>query len=307
VDTTILLALLAGAGIFLAFHGLTAPRTVRLERPGPDKGPMARLQARLDAAELPVTAREFVTLYAVLAAVVAGVGLFLGAPALALAGLVVVPALLWQRFEARRDDFRQKYDGTLAETVQLLREGFSATGALRDALGHVVRNGPDPAAADFREVWRGQATGLDLEEAFAPIVERRRNPFLRMVAEALALKASEGGDVGEVLLGLERMIRGQVILRREIAAKQSQARMESTVVSLAPLGFFLAMKLLPWMRTYESGFYRTGLGQIALAVVVVFSMMAFFLARRLAVRGLTMEVKEIAPPVQPQIAWEVTP
>ncbi len=304
MDVNVILALLGAAGVFLAFNGLTAPRTVRLEKPSSDEGLMAKLQARLDAAELPVTAREFVTLYAVLAFAMAGVGLFLGAPALALAGLIVGPALLWQRYEARRDDFRQKYDQSLAETVQLLREGFSATGALRDALDHTVRNGPDPAAADFREVWRGQATGLDLEEAFAPVVERRRNPFLRMVAEALALKASEGGDVGEILLGLERMIRGQVILRREIAAKQSQARMESTVVSLAPIGFFLAMKLLPWMRTYESGFYRTPLGQIALAVVIVFSMLAFFLARRLAVRGLTMEVKEIAPAVRPQVVWE---
>ncbi|MEE8391272.1 MAG: type II secretion system F family protein [Anaerolineae bacterium] len=304
MNANVILALLGAAGVFLAFNGLTAPRTVRLEKPSSDEGLMAKLQARLDAAELPVTAREFVTLYAVLAFAMAGVGLFLGAPALALAGLIVVPALLWQRYEARRDDFRQKYDQSLAETVQLLREGFSATGALRDALDHTVRNGPDPAAADFREVWRGQATGLDLEEAFAPVVERRRNPFLRMVAEALALKASEGGDVGEILLGLERMIRGQVILRREIAAKQSQARMESTVVSLAPIGFFLAMKLLPWMRTYESGFYRTPLGQIALAVVIVFSMLAFFLARRLAVRGLTMEVKEIAPAVRPQVVWE---
>ncbi len=304
MDTSVILALLGAAGVFLAFNSLTAPRTVRLEKPSSDEGLMARLQARLDAAELPVTAREFVTLYTVLALSMAGVGALLGAPALALAGLIVVPALLWQRYEARRDDFRQKYDQSLAETVQLLREGFSATGALRDALDHTVRNGPDPAAADFREVWRGQATGLDLEEAFAPIVERRRNPFLRMVAEALALKASEGGNIGEVLLGLERMIRGQVILRREIAAKQSQARMESTVVSLAPIGFFLAMKLLPWMRTYESGFYRTTLGQIALAVVIVFSMLAFFMARRLAVRGLTMEVKEIAPAVRPQVVWE---
>ena len=304
MDANVILALLGAAGVFLAFNGLTAPRTVRLEKPSSDGGPMSKLQARLDAAELPVTAREFVTLYLVLAFAMAGVGLFLGAPALALAGLIVVPALLWQRYEARRDDFRQKYDQSLAETVQLLREGFSATGALRDALDHTVRNGPDPAAADFREVWRGQATGLDLEEAFAPVVERRRNPFLRMVAEALALKASEGGDVGEILLGLERMIRGQVILRREIAAKQSQARMESTVVSLAPIGFFLAMKLLPWMRTYEQGFYRTPLGQIALAVVIVFSMLAFFMARRLAVRGLTMEVKEIVPAVRPQVVWE---
>ncbi len=299
MSTTMILALLAGAGVFLAFNGITAPRVVRLERPRPEKGPLGRLQAQLDAAELPVSAGEFLTLYLVLAAVAAGAALFLGAPALALAGLIVVPALLWQRYESQRDDFLQRYNASLSDCVMLLREGFSATGSLRDALDHTVHNGSDPAAADFREVWAAQSTGKQMTEAFEPVVERRHNPFLRMVAEALALKASEGGDVNEVLEGLENMIRGQVYLRREINAKQAQARLESIVVSLAPVGFFLAMKLLPWMREYESGFYSSFLGQIVLAVVIVFSMLAFFLARRLAVRGLTMDVEEVAPAIQP--------
>jgi tight adherence protein B len=294
MNANFLLAMLAGAGVFLAINGLTAPPRVRLSSPDPAKGPMGRLQARLDAAELPIGAGEFLSIALGLALVVAAVAVFLGAPVLALAGVIVVPALLWQRLEARRDAARQAYNGSLGEAVQLLREGFSSTGALRDALDHVVRNGPDPAAADFREVWRSRATGMSLEESFAPIVERRRNPFLRMVAEALTLKASQGGNVGKVLLGLETMIREQVILRREINAKQSQARMESVIISLAPIGFFLVMKIVPWMRDYEQGFYSTLLGQIALLVVIIFSMVAFFISQRIAVRGLTMEVKEVA-------------
>jgi Flp pilus assembly protein TadB len=289
----VIFALLAAAGAFLAFHGLVAPRVVRLD--APQKGLGKQLQARLDAAELPVTAREFTTLYVTLTAGVALMAVVLGTPALALAGAVIVPALLWQRFEARRDHFRQEYDESLAEVVQLLREGFAATGAMRDALHHVVRNGSAPAGADFAEVWNAQATGEGLEQAFAPIVERRRNPYLRMVAEALALKASEGGSAGEVLLGLETMIREQVILKREIAARQSQARMEAIIVSLAPIGFFLAVKILPWMRGYEGGFYSTALGQIVLAIAVVFSMLTYFLSRRLANSGLTLEVEEVAP------------
>jgi Flp pilus assembly protein TadB len=228
------------------------------------------------------------------ALVVAGLAVLMGAPALALAGVVIAPTLLWQRYEGRRDRFRQEYDESLAECAQLLREGFAATGALRDALDHVVRHGPDPAAADFREAWAAHATGTPLEDAWTPIVGRRRNPFLRMVVEALTLKESEGGDAGEVLLGLETMIRDQVALKREIVARQATARLESTIVSVAPLGFFAAIKILPWMRAYEAGFYSSSLGQLVLALAVVFSLIAFALARRFAMRGLTLEVKETA-------------
>ena len=95
---------------------------------------MSRLQARLDAAELPVTAREFTSIYVVLIVVAIVLAFILQAPILILAGAIIGPAILWQRYESQRDKFRQAYDESLAEATQLLREGFSATGALPDAL-----------------------------------------------------------------------------------------------------------------------------------------------------------------------------
>lgn len=294
MEMPLVLALLAGAGVFLAFSGMVIPRSVRLARPGSEKSPLGRLQARLDAAEMPVSAREFVSVYVGIIAVSILLALVLAAPIFVLVGAILGPVILWQRYEGQRDKFRQAYDESLAESVQLLREGFSATGILRDAIDHVVRNGPDPAAADFREVWAGMATGKSLEESFDPVVERRNNAYLRLVAEALALKATEGGSARDVLLGLETMIRDQVMLKREVLAKQSQARLESTIVSLAPWGFFLALKLLPWMHEYEGGFFSTLLGQMTLVGAAIFSMLSFFMSRRISMRGMSLEVKEVS-------------
>jgi Flp pilus assembly protein TadB len=255
---------------------------------------MARLQSRLEAAEMPISAREFLSTCLIAALVCAVAALLLGAPALAVAGVTIAPALIWQRFESQRDAFRQAYDESLAECVQLLREGFSAAGALEHALEHAARNGADPAAADLRDVHRAKLVGTPLGEAFAGVLGRRHNPYLRMVAEVLTLKSTEGGSAGDVLLGLETMVREQVALRREILAKQAQSRIESMIVSLAPFGFFLVMKVMPWMREYENGFYASPIGQLVLTLAVVFSGLSFFLARRIANRGLTLEIKEVA-------------
>ncbi len=287
-----LLALLGAGGILLIFSGLVMPRQVKLAQPQEPRG-LKSLQARLTAAELPVTAREFINICLIVAALFAVAAIVLGAPAFAIAGVTIGPALIWQRYEAQRDKFRQAYDESLSECLQLLREGFAATGALNSALQHTAKNGPDPAAADFRHVSTSLDTGIELSTAFNEMITRRRNPYLRMVAEALNLKKTQGGSMSEILLGLETMVRDQVALRREIAAKQSQARLESMVISLAPIGFFALMKIVPWMRDYEGGFYSTLLGQIALTVVMIFAAVAFFMARRLATRGLTLEVKEM--------------
>lgn len=284
-------ALVAASGVYLAFAALVFPPAVRLATRR--ESPLERLQQRLDAAELPITAREFVLTAGGGTAAVALLAFFLGTPILAAVGCALVPLLLWQSLEGQRDTFRRAYAESLAEVVSLLREGFAATGSMRDAFHNAIDNGPDPAAADFRTAWERHELGETLEEAFGPILDRRRDPYLNMVAEALTLKNQQGGNAGEVLLGLETMIREQTVLRREIAAKQAQARLESTIVSLAPLGFFLLLKLLPWMREYERGFYATSLGQGVLLVALVFSIIAYVLSRRIATQGLNLEVKEI--------------
>lgn len=290
-NSLLLPALMGAAGVFLAYAGLVFPPSLRLQRAG--GGPLAALQRRLDAAELPIAASEFALTVGGVALVMGVVGLALGAPALAAAGAVLAPLLLWQQLEAKRDQFREAYADSLAEVVSLLREGFAATGALRDAFFNAIENGPDPAAADFRDAWTRHDLGEELDDAFAPVLARRRDPYLSMVAEALTLKQQQGGNAGEVLLGLELMIRDQTALRKEIAAKQSQARIEATIVSLAPVGFFLLLKVLPWMRGYEQGFYSTALGQGVLLGALVFSVLAYVLSRRLATKGLTLEVKEV--------------
>ncbi len=293
MDFVTICALIAAAGAFLLVNALLSPRRVRLEQPAEVKG-LRGLQVRLEAAELPITAKEFLAACGGVAVIASVAALLLNAPALILAGIIIGPILVWMRLEGQRDKFRLAYDQSLAECVQLLREGFAATGALRDAIDHAARNGLDPAAADFREVWSAHVSGLEWGEAFAPVTLRRRNPYLRMVAEALSLKAKEGGQIGEVLIGLETMIREQVALRKEITAKQAESRIESIIVSLAPIGFFLGMKLVPMLQRYEGGFYTTVGGQLALVIVVLLSVAAFTLARWLAGRGLTLDVKEVA-------------
>jgi tight adherence protein B len=298
MDGTILIPALVGAsGVYLTFAALAFPPTVRLVKT--EQTPLRRLQARLDAAELSMSAQEFVMLSLGGGLAVTVMALFLHVPALSVAGFVLAPLLLWQRLASQQQAFRRAYAQSLAEVVSLLREGFSATGSLADAFRNAVENGPDPAAADFREVWDRRQLGTELASAFAVVQARRRNPYLNMVAEALTLKSEQGGDAGQVLLGLETMIREQVALLKEIAAKQAQARLESIIVSLAPLGFFLLIKVLPWMREYENGFYATLPGQMVVLVAVVFSIIAYVLSQRIAGRGLDLEVKETTGVVQP--------
>jgi Flp pilus assembly protein TadB len=291
MDGTILIpALVGAAGVYLAFAALAFPPNVRLAKT--EQTPLRRLQARLDAAELSMAAQEFVLLSLGGGLLITGVALFLHVPALSAAGFVLTPLLLWQRLASQQQAFRRAYAVSLAEIVSLLREGFSATGSLADAFRNATENGPDPAAADFRTVWDRRQLGTELAAAFAVVQARRRNPYLNMVAEALTIKSEQGGNAGKVLLGLETMIREQVAILKEISAKQAQARLEALIISLAPLGFFLLIKVLPWMRDYENGFYSTLPGQIVVAVAVVFSIIAYVLSQRIAGRGLDLEIKE---------------
>ena len=114
MSVTHILALVAAAGAFLAVYALLAPRRIKLEQPTESRG-LRQFQARLDAAELPITAREFLGACGGVTVIAIAAALLLNAPALILAGVIIGPILVWMRLEAQRDERGQ----TRYEKVEL--------------------------------------------------------------------------------------------------------------------------------------------------------------------------------------------
>ena len=288
----LVLSVIGGAGIWLAYRSLAARRRVRLtqdleeieDRPDTLAG---QLQARLDQAELEISAREFATVSGTLGAVAAaGAFLVTGTVALIPVALVLAPVMYWSQLESRREKRVRAYRDALADGVDIVKEAFGVTPVVQSGIRAVAENGPPALQADFRQILTLLHQGASLEEATEWAAQRRRDPFFDMVREALVLREAEGGSIGQVLASISKLMREQGRIYRKMVAQQTQARLEAMVVCVAPLALFILVKVT--MPEYAGPFYATPAGQLVLVVVAILDLLAYFLSKRISSSGMEL-------------------
>ncbi|HOU12796.1 MAG TPA: type II secretion system F family protein [Anaerolineae bacterium] len=287
--TTWLFAALAGAGVLLAWIGATTRAYVRLV-PVDQRGMLARLNARLQAADIPLSAREFLlTGLGIGAALAGGVLVILGPTILAGVVICIGPVIYWQVWAAKQERFKRDYVNALSQAIETLLRSYSANPNLNAALQEATPYMREPVRNDFVQVVTALQTRATLSDAIYQVAERRHNPYFDMLAEALAVREQQGGKLKTVLEGLQSLLRGVIQIQNEIRARQTQPKLEGTIVAIAPFVFLVLLKLA--LRDYEGGFYATLEGQIVLAVAIVFSGVAYLLAQKIAKAGLDLEAQ----------------
>lgn len=286
-STVWILAALAGAGVLLAWIGATTRPFVRVA-PADRQGLLARLDARLQAADIPLTSREFLlTGLAIGAALAGGALAILGPTVLSAVVLLVGPVVYWQVWTAKQERYRRDYILALDKAIETLLRAYSANPNLNAALQEATPYMLEPVRSDFVQVVTALQTGTTISDAVYQVAERRRSPYFDMLAEALAVREQQGGKLKGVLQGLQSLMHGVIQIQNEVRARQTQPKLEGTIVAVAPFGFLVLLKLV--MAQYEGGFYATLEGQIVLAVAIVFSGLAYLLSQRIAKAGLDLE------------------
>jgi Flp pilus assembly protein TadB len=282
-------AALAGAGVLLAWIGATTRPFVRVAAPD-RRGPLTQLEGRLQAADIPLSAREFLLAGLGIGLAVAGGSLVvLGPTVLSGVVLLVGPVAYWQVWVAKQERYRRDYVAALDKAIETLLRSYSANPNLNAALQEATPYMLEPVRSGFVQVVTALQTGSSISDAVYQAAERRRDPYFDMLAEALAVREQQGGQLKGVLQGLQRLMHGVIRIQDEVRARQTQPKLEGTIVAAAPFVFLVLLKLV--MGDYEGGFYATLEGQMVLAVAIVFSGAAYLLSQRIAKAGLDLEAQ----------------
>ena len=280
---------LVGAG--LAWSGAVR-QEVRLRRSALRRSPLERLDAYLEAHDVPLSGAEFLRTGAILGVVLAVVlTVLLGPTILTFVAVPLGVVAYWSYLIARAERFEEEYLQALVEMVGSLQLAYAVNPNLRAALKEIVSYVPKIVRGDLKRVVAAINTGTPLSEALEAWQERRRgNPYVGQLVESLTLREVHGGSLRAVLEGLDDLMRGLLDIQREIKAKQSSPRTEGLIVALAPFGFLLGIVIL--MAEYEGGFYRTLAGQVVLAVALLLSGASYWLSQRIAQMGMQITAWE---------------
>src|SRR5207302_1725849 len=114
----------------------------------------------------------------------------------------------------------------------------------RVALGLVAREMPDPVGTEFGILLDEINFGLDQRIAVDNLYERVGQDDLSFVSIAINIQSQTGGNLGEVLSRLSRLLRNRLKLRLKIRAMTSEGRLSGVFLSATPFVLFLIINLI---------------------------------------------------------------
>src|ERR671924_1245734 len=140
----------------------------------------------------------------------------------------------------RQRQFGAQFPDALDMIVRSLRAGHPVP----IAITMVAREMPDPIGSEFGIVADEITYGIDLEAALRNLYFRIGQDDLPLFVTAVAIQGSTGGNLGEILDNLSRVIRERFKMRRKIRALAAEGRASALILSSLPIAMFLIVQLV---------------------------------------------------------------
>ena len=203
----------------------------------------ANLARAIARADLKIKVSEYLAIWAgaIVGLPLLFVVLSLGLPALrnpiallvaALIGFMLPRFWLGRRKSGRLNAFNKQ----LPDTITLLANALRAGSSFLQAIELVVRESRPPVSTEFGRVIREVNLGLPFEQALENMVRRVRSDDLELMATAISIQHTVGGNLAEILDSIAYTIRERVRIKGEIKTLTAQQRLSGYVVGFLPIG-----------------------------------------------------------------------
>ena len=108
----------------------------------------------------------------------------------------------------------------------------------------VARELPDPVGSEFGLIADEITYGSDLEAAMRNMQFRVGQEDLPLFVTSIAIQASTGGNLSQILENLSRVIRERFKMRRKIKGLSAEGRASAMILNLTPLAVFMIVNLI---------------------------------------------------------------
>ena len=197
-------------------------------------GPLRRL---LLHSGLRITVTKFAALLIVLCGgllvtlkLVLGLSTEVSLPIAAVLG-IALPLQIVRMIRSRR---QKKFAEQLPEALDVIVRGLRSGHPVSVAFSLVGRELPDPVGSEFGIAIDEMTYGLDMTRAMRNLGGRVGIPDMQLLVTAVALQATSGGNLGEVLSNLSRLLRDRFQLRRKVRALSAEARFSAIGLAVIP-------------------------------------------------------------------------
>ena len=200
----------------------------------------------------------------------------------ALIGFMIPRMWLGRRKSSRLNAFNKN----LPDTITLIANALRAGSSFLQAIELVVRESRPPISTEFGRVIREVNLGLPFEQALENMVRRVKSDDLELMATAISIQHTVGGNLAEILDSIAFTIRERVRIKGEIKTLTAQQRLSGYVVGFLPIGlagfiFVAAPKFFDPMFANPPGIIGLPAGVIILFVGGFMMFIGFMLIRKI--------------------------
>lgn len=155
-------------------------------------------------------------------------------------GCSLIPYFWVKSASSRRlDIFNKELPGAIDMMLRALRSGYS----ISMAIDMVAKQCAAPLGTEFRILSGQIRMGLSQSEALVQLCERIPSPDLHFIVTAILLQRETGGNLPEIFEQVLQTIRERIRILGELRVKTTQGRVTGIVLSIAPVGLALLMKI----------------------------------------------------------------
>ncbi|HEV2309071.1 MAG TPA: type II secretion system F family protein, partial [Acidimicrobiia bacterium] len=242
-------------------------------------GLLARVEEKLEQADLPVRPTEAIFFYcAAVFVVFLGSLLVLGvAPAFILTLLTLIGPLAF--LELRRKKRLKSFETQLPDVLNLFAGSMRAGFSFAQALEAVAEEAPDPSRRELARCFTESRLGRPIEDALEDSANRMHSVDLMWAVMAIRIQREVGGNLAELLDTVARTMMERERLHREIAALTAEGRLSAWILGIFPPAFALVLYVI--QPQYMSVLFQNGIGIIAVGVSAVMAVFGFFWLRNL--------------------------
>jgi len=237
------------------------------ERIADEQGLLAKVEFKLEQADLALRPAEAILLYGVGVLVLAIIAFIVKGPILGLVIAVIVGLVPPVGLNVMAKLRLRKFTSQLPDTLQLLSSSLRAGFSFMQGVEAVAAEVDDPMGSELRRVIVEARLGKPVEDALDDCASRMGSPDFDWAVMAVKIQREVGGNLAELLQTVAETMVERERLRRDVKSLTAEGRISAYILCVLPpaLGVFFYISNPGYMRPL----FNQTVGQIAIAVAAV--------------------------------------
>ncbi|OYU48367.1 MAG: pilus assembly protein [Rhizobiales bacterium PAR1] len=201
-------------------------------------------------------------------------------PMLALGGLLAGGLGLPRWWLSRKAKKRQEtFVAEFPNAIEAIVRGIKSGLPLNDCFRLIATEAKEPVKTEFRRVVEAQTMGVSISDAIQKVYDRIPTSEVSFFAIVIEIQSKAGGNLGEILLNLSKVIRDRKKLRDKVSAVSQEAKSSAAIIGALP---FAVGALVFWgSPDYIRLLWTTQAGQFGLMGCAGFMGVGIFVMKQM--------------------------